>query len=71
MKIDLLIPILFTCYVFRNEMNLKISLQNVLSCIESNEIVAVDYEPVCTEVDSVATKELLKDENFGNFVAGR
>ena len=52
-------------------MNLKISLQNVLSCIESNEIVPVDYEPVCTEVDSVATNELLKDENFGDFVAGR
>ena len=52
-------------------MNIKSSLENILSYTKQNKITTYDYTPICNELDSLATGELQKDDDYGNHVAGK
>ena len=53
-------------------MNIKIALESVLLNAQNNKFERPrKCHEVCEEVDSAATKELMKDENYKDCVAGR
>ena len=52
------------------EVEVETSLKNLILYLKSNQLNCTNFEAVCQQVDDIATAELIKDEIFGNFVAG-